>query len=53
MANVSLDLSAVPPMNEGPPPPYKYADIVNREIYVLAKEIYEHDLQLFGYGLRD
>jgi hypothetical protein len=40
-----------PPLNEGPPPPYTYDDVVTDEIAAKGSAIYDADFRAFGYEI--
>lgn len=46
-----FDMATCPRMNEGPPPPFTLAEIIDDEIVELAKTAYSADLRGFGYSL--
>ncbi len=50
LAGVASDL-AVPRLNEGPPPPWPYAAMLDEEVRGLAAALFAEDLRLFGYAL--
>ena len=51
IAGASMDMSTIPRMNEGPPPPHSYEDIIDEEIKDMAKNSFAKDFRWFGYRL--
>jgi hypothetical protein len=51
LAKVDVDLE-VPRFNEGPPPPFKYEEILDDDILRLGEAIFSDDFQRFGYNVR-
>ena len=51
MVGASLRVEDVPRMNEGPPAPHRYEDIVDDEILSTAEHLFAEDLRQFGYSL--
>jgi len=50
LAGIPYDLET-PRMNEGPPPPYRYEEMVDDEVRLLGRTLYGGDLRNFGYSL--
>jgi hypothetical protein len=54
---VAMELAGIPynietpRMNEGPPPPYRYEDMVDDEVLSLGRTLFGSDLRNFGYSL--
>ena len=48
LAGIPYDLET-PRMNEGPPPPWRYEEVLDDEIRDLGGELFEVDLRSFGY----
>jgi hypothetical protein len=50
LAGVTLDFP-VPRMNEGPPPPWRYEEMLDDEVRALGQAFFAEDLRSFGYSL--
>ena len=50
LAGIRLDF-AVPRMNEGPPPPWRYEEMLDDEVRALGQGFFAEDLRSFGYSL--
>ena len=50
LAGVTCDFET-PRMNEGPPAPFRYEDVLDDEIRALGQTLYASDLRNFGYSL--
>ncbi len=48
LAGVTRDF-ATPRMNEGPPPPWRYEDVIDDEIRAMGAKLFADDLRNFGY----
>ena len=50
LAGVARDFET-PRMNEGPPPPWRYEEVVDDEIRGLGERLFAEELRDFGYVL--
>lgn len=50
LAGIPFDFDT-PRMNEGPPPPWAYDEVLDDEIRALGGKLFESDLRNFGYSL--
>ena len=50
LAGVARDFET-PRMNEGPPPPWRYEEVVDDEIRGLGERLFADDLRDFGYAI--
>lgn len=50
LAGAAYDFE-VPRMNEGPPPPWRYEEVIDDEVLALGAAFFADDLRNFGYSL--
>jgi Sulfotransferase family len=50
LAGISYDFET-PRMNEGPPPPFRYEEVLDDEVRSLGRALFASDLRIFGYSL--
>jgi len=48
---VGLPRQSLPRLNEGPPAPYSYEEVVNDTIRELGRDLYSDDLKNFAYTI--